>query len=122
MYIGNIMKHDVENYLQTAPLKRRERLQVLHLLILGLFPEAVINMQYKMPTYHVGEGWVAIANQKNYVSLYTCGYYHIEQFKTKHPEVSTGKGCIRFKDRDVLPLSDLRFVVKHAIKHPKSKV
>lgn len=34
----------------------------LHELILGLFPEAEVTMAYKMPTYKVGEGWVAVAN------------------------------------------------------------
>jgi len=40
---------------------------------------------------HVGDGWVAIANQKHYVSLYTCGYHHIERFKQRCPRIKTGK-------------------------------
>ena len=121
MHFGEIMNHDVMNYLQTAPPKRRERLKVLHAMILELCPQAIIDMKYKMPTYHVGEGWVAMANQKNYVSLYTCDYHHIEMFKEAHPGINTGKCCIRFKDKDVLPLADLKLVVKHVIKHPNPK-
>lgn len=75
--------------------------------------------KYRMPTYQYGEGWVAIANQKNYISLYTCGYHHIESFKQKHPGIKTGKGCINFKDKDSLPIQDLKAVVRHAINHPK---
>jgi len=48
-------------------------------------------MKYKMPTYQVGDGWVAIANQKNYISLYTCGYHHIVGFKNNNPGIKTGK-------------------------------
>jgi uncharacterized protein YdhG (YjbR/CyaY superfamily) len=72
-----------------------------------------------MPTYRIGEGWVAIANQKHHVSLYTCGYHHIEAFRKAHPRIKTGKGCINFRDRDELPTEDIRQVVQHAIRQPK---
>jgi uncharacterized protein YdhG (YjbR/CyaY superfamily) len=72
-----------------------------------------------MPTYRKGEGWVALANQKNYISLYTCGYHHIESFKTHYPDIKTGKGCINFRDKDDIPLKDIEAVVRHAIEHPK---
>jgi len=78
-------------------------------------------MLYKMPTYQVDDGWVAIANQKRYVSLYTCGYHHIADFKAKHPQIKTGKGCINFRQKDELPLDDLKAVVTHAIMHPKDE-
>ena len=64
------------------------------------------------------DGWVAIANQKHYVSLYTCGYHHIEDFKNAYPKVRTGKGCINFREKDELPLDALADVVRHAIEHP----
>jgi len=76
-------------------------------------------MKYNMPTYRPGDGRVAIANQKSYVSLYTCGYHHIAKFKEKHPEINTGKGCINFTEKDELPLNDIGLVVQHAIEHPK---
>ena len=109
----------IKQYFSKVPESRRRRLELLHELIIQLFPDIVVNMQYKMPTYRVGDGWVAVANQKNYISLYTCGYHHIEEFKTKHPKIKTGKGCINFKDSDDLPLEDLKAVVTHAINHPK---
>ena len=113
------MKAEVKNYISSLPSERKDRFQSIHTMIVELYPNATIDMKYKMPTYQIGEGWVAIANQKNYVSLYTCGYHHIEKFKVKHPKINTGKGCIRFKDRDPLPLKDLQSVVKHAIEYPK---
>ena len=113
------MHSSVKQYMKNALPERQERLKMLHDMILKLYPTAVVDMCYKMPTYHMGEGWVSVANQKHYVSLYTCGSHHIEQFKKKYPRINTGKGCIRFKDRDTLPLSDLQAVVKHAMKYPK---
>ena len=68
---------------------------------------AIPTMTYKMPTYRVGAGWVAIANQKHHVSLYTCGPHHIEDFKARYPGIKTGKGCINFRDKDELPVADL---------------
>lgn len=113
------MDQAVKTYLECVPEERKELIDALHNLITDLYPKIDIDMKYKMPTYHVGDGWVAIANQKNYVSLYTCGYHHIASFKEKHPKIKTGKGCINFKVSDPLPLSDLKHVVRHAIEHPK---
>lgn len=113
------MDEAVAKYLEDLPEHRKKTLQALHSTILDLFPEIVIDMRYKMPTYHQGGGWVALANQKNYISLYTCGYHHIESFKAKHPKIKTGKGCINFKDRDTIPIEDLKPVIQHAILHPK---
>ncbi|MDA0708910.1 MAG: DUF1801 domain-containing protein [bacterium] len=109
----------VDAYFAAIPEDRRPMVEMLHKLIVGLFPEVEVSMGYRMPTYRVGDGWVAIANQKNYVSLYTCGYHHIVDFKTKHPKIKTGKGCINFKNATEIPLKDLEDVVKHAINHPK---
>lgn len=77
------------------------------------------DFRYKMPTYSYGDGWVAIANQKSYISLYTCSAEHIEAFKAKHPTYKTGKGCINFRQKDALPLEDVKAVINHAILHPK---
>ena len=113
------MNKDVEQYLDALSSERRSRLETLHQIIITSFPQATIDLKYKMPTYCVGEGWGAIANQKRYISLYTCGYHHIEPFKAKHPKIKTGKGCINFQDKDLLPLDDIKAVVDHAINHPK---
>lgn len=113
------MDKAVKAYLASVPKDRKQTVDTLHNLIIGLFPKARVDMKYKMPTYQFGDGWAALANQKNYVSLYTCGYHHIAAFKEKHPEIKTGKGCINFKPGDQLPHQDLKAVVKHAITHSK---
>lgn len=75
------------------------------------------SMRYKMPTYELGEGWIALANQKDYISVYTCSAEHIVNFKKKHPKIKTGKGCINFKDGDDIPLNDLKGVIKSAMEY-----
>lgn len=111
----------VESYFDQLPPTRKDKVQVLHGLILERFPDVVVNMQYNMPTYKYAEGWVAVANQKNYVSLYTCSAMHLERFKLQNPVIKTGKGCINFRERDEIPIEDVRDVIEHAILHPKGK-
>ena len=110
---------EVDAYFCAIPAARREVVETLHQMIMQLYPHAEVDMQYRMPTYHVDSGWVAVANQKQYVSLYTCGYHHISEFKTRHPGIKTGKGCINLRDSDHLPLEDLKAVVRHAIEKPR---
>lgn len=114
-----MMNQEVNTYIQSVPAARSERFNSIHSLILSLYPDAVVDLSYRMPTYKSGEGWVALANQKQYISLYTCGYHHIEAFKQQHPGIKTGKGCINFRDKDALPMDDIKQVIRHAIQHPK---
>ena len=62
---------EVEFYINKQPNKRKDTLRLLHDKIIKLYPKITIDLKYKMPTYSLNEGWVAIANQKDYVSLYT---------------------------------------------------
>ena len=106
---------DVDEYIAQIPESRRVRFLEIVQLIESLYPHAKRSMQYKMPTYQSANGWVAIANQKNYISLYTCGLKHIEAFKQKHPNIKTGKGCLNFRDRDEVPFADLPAVITSAM-------
>ena len=110
----------VDDYFQKVPEQRLERIMSIHHLILKLYPDANIDMSYRMPTYKHGDGWVALANQKNYISLYTCSESHIEPYRKKHPQQKTGKGCINFRARDEIHYDDLESVIKHAFDSPKS--
>ena len=93
------MNQEVEKYFADLPDLRKRKLEALHQMIRKLFPNATVDMSYKMPTYRLSDGWVAIANQKNYVSLYTCGPEHIDGFKEKHPDIKTGKGLYQFQGK-----------------------
>jgi len=105
----------VNEYMQSLVKGRRQKVQLLSDLILSLYPNAEVSMKYKMPTFSIDAGWVAIANQKNYVSLYTCSAQHLEQFKQCYPTIKTGTGCINFKDKDDLPIDALKQVITSAM-------
>lgn len=114
------MNDDVQAYLNSIPAQRFDRFKSIHDRILKLYPDASVDISYKMPTYRAGGGWVALANQKHYISLYTCGESHLESYKLKHPLQKTGRGCINFRARDEIHLDDLDAVIKHAIDVPRS--
>ena len=113
------MNADVQHDLDAVPVDRKARVEQLHAIILDLFPEAKIDMTYRMPTYKALSGGVAIAPQKHYVSLYTCGAHQLVEFKRKHKNIKTGQGCINFKTTDVVPVRAVKNVIGHAIEHPR---
>ena len=97
------MDNQPQSYIDSLTSHRRERILTLQQMILEVAPEAVIDMHYKMPTYHVGDQWVAMASQKFYISLYTCERENIQNFRNAYPAIRTGQGCINFRDKDELP-------------------
>lgn len=105
----------IVRYLAQVPAARRERALALHGLILSLFPQAAVSMEHRMPTYRLGANFVAWASQERHLALYTCSDERIAGFRARHPEVSAGKGCLRFRDPQRLPLADLAQVVKNAL-------
>lgn len=65
---------------------------------------------------------VALASQKNYISLYVCavenGEYIAEKYQAELGKVSVGKSCIRFKKVEDLELDALAKVIKKAVSNP----
>jgi uncharacterized protein YdhG (YjbR/CyaY superfamily) len=110
--------HAVQAYFNALPADRKPLAEQLHGIILALFPEVTVDLSYRMPTYRVGKGWVALANQKHYVSLYTCSTHHLTWFRKRHPEIRTGKGCINFRPDVDLPVGAVEQVIRHAIEQP----
>ena len=104
-----------DHYVLDIPPHRKQFFLELLNLINDMYPEAVASMKYKMPTFSRGDGWIAIANQKHYISLYTCSAEHLEVFKKKYPKVKTGKGCVNISDKDDFPLRDLASVISSAM-------
>ena len=76
---------EVEAYNESIPRQRYSRFMSIHELIMQLYPDAAVDMSYRMPTYRIGGTWVALANQKQYISLYTCSASHLESYKQKYP-------------------------------------
>lgn len=108
------MDADVTAYFNGLPVDRQRLVDALHDLITTLYPDARISMSWGMPTYRTKDGWVSLANQRRYVSLYTCDARHLAAFKGRHPEIQTGKTCINFRPTDEIP-ADTAKVIRSAM-------
>jgi uncharacterized protein YdhG (YjbR/CyaY superfamily) len=107
----NVMNKEVQRYLKAIPEDRKPLFDKLQALILSLYPDAESMIWYGILTYRAKSGWVALANQKHYISLYTNGAHHIAEFKAKYPVIKTGKGCINFKVTDPFPVAAIKKVI-----------
>lgn len=120
-------------YFSALPNERREAMEFLDTFIKKTVPALKPNFIYNMPGYGTFEytnskkqilAWpvIALASQKNYISLYVCaiedGEYIAEKYKDTLGKVSVGKSCIRFKNIDDLNLPELRKVILKAAKFP----
>lgn len=120
-------------YIAALPPDRRETIEAVDALIRktvpSLKPYFAMNMlgygafSYKNYKNEMID-WpvVALASQKNYISLYVCavveGKYAAEIHQKDLGKVSVGKSCIRFKKLSDLDLDGLKKVLKIAEKNP----
>lgn len=123
----------VKEYLQALPPERKEPIEFLHAFIQKTAPKLKPNFLYNMLGYgsfpyknykkeDIEWPVIALASQKNYISLYVCcvvqGGYLAEKHKKELGKVSVGKSCIRFKKLSDLNLDVLKKVIKEAAKNP----
>ncbi len=122
-----------KEYFETLPEERQKPMQFLHNFIQEMAPSLKPNFIYNMPGYgsfkhknykkQVIE-WptIALASQKNYISIYVCavdaGEYIAEKHKAELGKVNVGKSCIRFKKLEDVNLEMLAKVIKLAEKTP----
>ena len=123
----------VAQYLAAVPAERKDTILRLHNFIRKTVPKLKSHFAYNMLGYgsfpyknHKKEmvSWptIALANQKNYVSLYVCsidaGQYVAEKYKKELGKVSVGRSCIRFKKFEDVNLPVLKKVLVAAAKKP----
>lgn len=135
--MGNMFKptnaKSVSEYIKALPKERKEPILFLHKFIQATAPKFKPYFSYNMLGYGKFKyknykkeiiDWpiVALASQKNYISVYVCaidnGKYVAEKYKSKLGKVSVGKSCIRFKKIEDVNLSVLKEVLKKAAKAP----
>ncbi len=123
----------VAEYLKALPPERRELVEFLHSFI----QKAVPSLKPHFASNMLGYGsfpytnykkelieWpvVALASQKQYVSLYVCavkdGKYLAEMHAKELGSVSVGKSCIRLKKLSDLHLPTLKKIIQAAAKQP----
>ncbi|WHT21252.1 DUF1801 domain-containing protein [Crossiella sp. CA-258035] len=119
----------VEDYLAELPPDRRETVAAVREVVLANLPEGYEEgMDFGMICWHVplsrypdtynGHplGYVALASQKQYLSLYLMGAYADgDDFRARYEatgkKLNMGKSCVRFKKLADLPLELIGEVV-----------
>jgi len=122
-----------QEYIAGLPSDRKTTILALDKLIRATAPSLKRHFAYNMLGYgafkyknYKGDiiDWptVALASQKQYVSLYVCALdgktYLAEKFKKELGKVSVGKSCVRFKKLEDLHLPTVKKVLKLAAKKP----
>ena len=125
----------VTEYIESVPEERKKDIEFLHTFIQKHAPELGVYFANNMPGYgklrytnykKEVQDWplIAIANQKNYISLYMCalvdGEYVAEKFKDELGKVSVGRSCIRFKKIEDVNLKTLEKAIKLAVENKTS--
>ncbi len=103
-------------YMNNVVDDRRELFEKLCLFIEEAVPNAEVLIWYRLLTFRIKPGWVALGYRKNGVTLYSEDKAAIEKYKKVNPKSKTGKACINFKPGEAIPLDDLKAVILSAIK------
>lgn len=124
---------NTKEYFGALPEERRKDIKFLDAFIKKAAPRLKPVFSYNMPGYGAFKyenykkeviDWpiVALASQKNYISVYVCavdkGEYLAEKYKKQLGKVNVGRSCIRFKKVDDVNLKTLEKVIKAAAKNP----
>lgn len=102
-------------YMNAVVDERKELFEKLNSIVSDLYPDAEVLVWYRLLTYRIKPGWVALGYRKDGVTLYTECKDAIEEYRSSQPNAKTGKGCINFKLGDKIPITALKKVIKRAM-------
>jgi hypothetical protein len=119
-----------EEYIAKIEEPRRDQIQQLHDFIRKAIPQQkpyIISgmigygsFHYKSKSGREGD-WciIALASQKNYISVYICATdgkeYVAEKYKKELPKTDIGRSCIRFKKIEDIDLEVLKKVIHEGV-------
>ena len=110
--------HSYEKYLDSLPAERRAEIERVWDVVRAHVPRGYVEeIDAKFLSFKAGNDWlVALANQKNYISLYLMPLYLFPEMKAKFDaatdgKLKCGKSCINFKRATQLPLEVLGEIV-----------
>ena len=109
---------DVTQYIKDLTADRAKALRSIRKLIHEIAPDDVTEtFEYKMPTYKDsnGEFLLSLASQKAGMGIYTCDGALLDDYREEFAGLDLGKGCIRFKKLEQLPMDTLRELAAKAM-------
>lgn len=104
----------VDEYIAELPVERRPVLEQLRGLVRDAAPLATECMRYGMPSYELGELLCAMAAQKAHYSVYVMDTRVVERYRSQLGKLSVGRGCIRFRKIEQVPLDVLSRILLEA--------
>ncbi len=104
---------DIDHYLAQSPAKHREALVQLRDLIHEVHPAIEESIQYKMPAFSLGQMVTSFASRAQYISLY-CKPEVVDGYRDELGKLNVGKGCIRFRKIEDLPLEVVKEIIRHS--------
>jgi uncharacterized protein YdhG (YjbR/CyaY superfamily) len=110
----------VKGYLDELPEDRRKALSKLRTLIRKVAPDADEGMQYGMIGYSMGEPLFHLASQKGYMALYVGGGELLDSYRVRLGKLNCGKGCIRFRKLDDLPVDVVSDILTEIVRRRKA--
>jgi uncharacterized protein YdhG (YjbR/CyaY superfamily) len=110
----------VKGYLDELPEDRRKALSKLRTLIRKVAPDADEGMEYGMIGYSMGTPLIHLASQKGYMALYVGGDGPLDSYRDRLGKLNCGKGCIRFRKLDDLPLDVVSDILTEIVRRRKA--
>jgi hypothetical protein len=105
-------------YLATLPPERKSEIEKVWRAVRESMPEGYTeDIGEKFLSFKAGDDWyVALANQKNYISLYLMPIYVFPELQAKLDasgrKLKCGKSCINFKRAEDLPLETIADILR----------
>ena len=108
----------VAAYFGSLPPDRAAELEKLRAFVAETLPDASEDIRYKMPAFVTTELVCTLAAQKRHFALYVCDPDLLNRYRNELANLDLGKGCIRFKRFDDLPLDTIAELLRDAAKTP----
>jgi uncharacterized protein YdhG (YjbR/CyaY superfamily) len=96
----------VHEYIDRIDARHRALFDRVHELILAAYPEAVVGISYRMPTYRVGSRRLYLGVWQHGISLYGWPQGQDDGFTARHPDLRSSKGTIRIRPQDAAGITD----------------
>lgn len=98
---------------------RQERIQAVIQYLLDEYPQAVATMDYgpktKIPTFKVGEIYVAIASVKSHLSIHFGRYGATQIVAEGNPQIKANDGCVNIPDKAEFPLEAIKKAINYTL-------
>jgi uncharacterized protein YdhG (YjbR/CyaY superfamily) len=103
------------DYMSELTAGERSVIRALDKIVRNAAPKAKRSMRFGMPTYDLGEQFMAINSQKNYFSFYADPSV-VKRHRDELNGLDCGKSCIRFRKLEDVSLAALSKIAREVLR------